>query len=280
MIQCFFPSFHNQRRKDTVAIMPTRCLSKDEMPPADMHAWSVHSPQRKSYTITATQGEHDLKVLIKGKRPSVLTLRLGILSRTRAGLGTLLLVPLCTRHDTRLLVVADALLEEIGLAGEGDALHEVERVRRVVDLVVAEGDEQAVGDELDVLLHEGGVHAEQGARQGVDQELLLDGDGLGDDLLDGGLAGPVAQVREQQAGEVSVQTLVARDELVREGQARHQAPLLEPEDGGEGAAEEDAFDGGKGYESLGEGRVLILDPAYGPVGFLADAGDWGENNQR
>ncbi len=79
---------------------------------------------------------------------------------------------------------------------------------------------------------------------------------------------------EEEAGEVGVEALVARDELVGEGEAGHEAALLEPEDAGEGAGEEDAFDGGEGDEALGEGGGFVLDPFDGPVGFFADAGDY------
>jgi hypothetical protein len=47
----------------------------------------------------------------------------------RAGVGVLLLG---AGHDAGLLVLADALLEEVGLASEGDVLHEVEGVGRLV----------------------------------------------------------------------------------------------------------------------------------------------------
>lgn len=197
----------------------------------------------------------NLEVIIEGEVAAVLVLRLG----RRGGVaGDVLLGAV---HDTGLLVLADALLEEVGLAAERDVLHEVEGVGGAVVLVIAEGEQQAVGDELDVLLHQVGVHAEQAAGEGLRQELLLDLYRVDDDVLDQLLAGAVLQVREQQAREVRVQALVARDELVGEGQARHQAALLEPEDGGEGSAEEDTLDGGEGNQTLGEGRLLVVDPA-------------------
>lgn len=80
-------------------------------------------------------------------------------------------------------------------------------------------------------------------------------------------------MREKKASKVCVETLVARDELVGEGQAGHETAFFEPEDRGKGAAEEDAFDCCKGHEAAGEGGVLILDPFDGPVGFLTDAGN-------
>ena len=79
---------------------------------------------------------------------------------------------------------------------------------------------------------------------------------------------------EEQAGEIGVHAFVAGDELVGEGETGHETAFFEPEDGGEGAAEEDSFDGGEGDEALGEGGVFVGDPFEGPVGFFADAGDW------
>ena len=70
----------------------------------------------------------------------------------------------------------------------------------------------------------------------------------------------VDQLAVEQAGKVAVQALVAADELVGEAEARHEAALLEPEDGAEGAREEDALDGGEGHAPLGEARRSALAP--------------------
>lgn len=206
------------------------------------------------------------EVLVKAEVAAILTLLLG-----RA--GRLILVLLSTVHDTGLLVVGDTLLKEVGLATKRDVLHEVEGVGRFVDLVVAESDQQTISDELDVLLHQVGVHAQEGARQSLGQELLLDLDSIDDNILNHLLAGAVLQVRVQKAGKVGVETLITGDELVGEGQTGHETTLLEPEDGGESTAEEDALDGGKGNEALGEGGLCVRDPAQGPVSLLTDAGD-------
>jgi hypothetical protein len=208
------------------------------------------------------QATMSLEVIVKGEVAAVLVL-------------DFLLLLVGAVHDAGLLVLADALLEEVGLAAEGDVLHEVEGVGGLVDLFVAEGDEESVSDELDVLLHQGGVHAEQGAGESLGQELLLDGDGIGDDGGDDLLAGTVVQVRVEEAGKVGVKTLVSGDELVGEGQAGHETTLLEPEDGSKGTAEEDALDGSKGNKSLSKGGVLVLDPFESPVGLLSDARDYG-----
>jgi hypothetical protein len=200
-----------------------------------------------------------LEVIIEGEVTTVLAL------------GLIVLGLLSAEHDTGLLVVTDTLLEEVGLATKGDILHEVEGVGRLVHLLVAKGDKKTVGDELNVLLHEVGVHAEEGARQGLSKELLLNGDGIGDDVLNDLLVGTTLEVGVEKAGEVGVKTLVTRDKLVGEGQARHETTLLQPENGGKGAAEEDALDGGKSNETLGKRRLLVRDPLKGPLSLSSNA---------
>ena len=78
---------------------------------------------------------------------------------------------------------------------------------------------------------------------------------------------------EEQAGEVGVHAFIAGDELVGEGESGHEAAFLEPEDGGERAAEEDAFDRGEGDEALRKGGILIGYPFESPVGLFPDARD-------
>ena len=83
----------------------------------------------------------------------------------------------------------------------------------------------------------------------------------------------LAKVGEQKASKVGVHTLITRDELVGEGETRHQATLLQPEDGGERPAEEDTLDSSEGNETLSEGRTLFRDPSKGPVSLFLDAWD-------
>jgi hypothetical protein len=70
-------------------------------------------------------------------------------------------------RDVGLSVGRHPLLEEVGLLLEGAHVHEVEGVGRVVDLVVAESNEKAVSDKLDVLVMSFGVHANETDWQGV-----------------------------------------------------------------------------------------------------------------
>ena len=141
------------------------------------------------------------------------------------GTGVLVLL-LCASHDTSFLVIADTLLEEVGLSSKGDVLHEVEGVGNLVNLLVAESQKETVSNELNVLLHEGRVHAEKGARKSFSQELLLDLHGLSNDILDSLLAWAVLQVGEEKASKVGVETLVTGDELVGEGKTSHETTLL------------------------------------------------------
>ena len=70
----------------------------------------------------------------------------------------------------------------------------------------------------------------------------------------------VLQQAEQQASEIRVHALIARDQLIREGQARHEASLLQPENGAKGAREENALQAQpqrreEGGESRGKRKV-------------------------
>lgn len=58
-----------------------------------------------------------------------------------------------------------------------------------------------------------------------------------------------------------MQPLVPADQLIAEGQARHKAPLLQPKDGTEAAAEVDAFHTGKGQQPLRKALAAADPPA-------------------
>ncbi len=73
-----------------------------------------------------------------------------------------------------------------------------------------------------VVAHQLGVHAEKGDRQSISEEFLLDGDSLSDNLFDECGRRLVLEMLHEQASKVCVHTLVTGDELIGEGQARHQ----------------------------------------------------------
>lgn len=208
-----------------------------------------------------TRRENRLELLVESKSTAILVLLLR------------LFVLLCASHDTSLLVVTDALLEEVCLSSKGDVVHEVEGVGGVVELLVPKSNKQSVGDEFNVLAHELRVHSQESTRKGVSEELLLDTDRFSDDAFHNLRAWSVAKVGEKETGEISVETLITGDELVGEGETGHETTLLQPEDRREGSTEEDTLDSSKGDETLGEARLVVLDPADSPLSLLADTGN-------
>mmetsp|Transcript_125581 Transcript_125581/g.340970 ORF Transcript_125581/g.340970 Transcript_125581/m.340970 type:complete len:245 (+) Transcript_125581:738-1472(+) len=80
----------------------------------------------------------------------------------------------------------------------------------------------------------------------------------------------VLQLAVDEARELGVQALVARDQLVGEGEARHQAALLEPVDGAERATEQNSLHGRKRDDALGEASLLWAHPLHCPLGLLPD----------
>jgi hypothetical protein len=75
----------------------------------------------------------------------------------------------------------------------------------------------------------------------------------------------VIQFGVKKAGGIGVEAFIAANEFVRYAEARHKAALLKPEDGAEGAREEDALHGGEGKEAGRETSLAIVNPLKGPV---------------
>jgi len=65
---------------------------------------------------------------------------------------------LLLRHNSRLLVFTNPLLEEIGLSLQGNLFHEIEGILRVPQFFAIQLDKEPIGHKLDVLLHEVAVH--------------------------------------------------------------------------------------------------------------------------
>lgn len=104
----------------------------------------------------------------------------------------------------RLRIGRHALLKEVVLALQGNALHEGERIGRRIRLGVAQLEEQTIRHEFNVLAHELRIHANELARQGLGDELLLNLHGLADNLVSLLLAQLVRQLGVQEAGKVRV----------------------------------------------------------------------------
>lgn len=79
------------------------------------------------------------------------------------------------------------------------------------------------------------------------------------DLFQGSL-----QEAVEEAGEIGVQPLVARDELITKSEAGHEEALLQPEDGAEASAEVDTLHAGKADKPLGE-AAAAANPSLRPL---------------
>lgn len=92
-----------------------------------------------------------------------------------------------------------------------------------------------------------------------------------------------------QTGKVRMCPFIPADQFIRECQSGHETPLLQPEDGGEGAREEDAFDTCERDQADSEGLSQSAWIAHNlprqahqfwryvlqcPVCLLPHAGDW------
>ncbi len=64
-----------------------------------------------------------------------------------------------------------------------------------------------------------------------------------------------------------MEAFVATDQFVSKAKARHESTFLEPEDGAEGAREENIFDCGKGNDPFGKAGVGGGTPFESPTCF-------------
>merc|ERR1712072_1568077 len=86
-------------------------------------------------------------------------------------------------HDTRLLVFANALLEEIGLSLKRNEFHPIKGILDFIELWMTKCYKQPVCHKLDVRRHQLAVHANEIAREGFTDECLLCIHGPTDDVM-------------------------------------------------------------------------------------------------
>lgn len=77
-------------------------------------------------------------------------------------------------NNTNLLIIADFLLEEVGLSVSRDFVHEVERIGCIVDFVASQFKKEPIRHVLNVLAHHITVHSDQADRDRRHKKLLLD----------------------------------------------------------------------------------------------------------
>ncbi len=137
----------------------------------------------------------------------------------------------------------------------------------------SQGDQQSVGTEFNVLLHQVGVHANELDRKGVADKFLFDFDGVGDNLDNAFGRKLVDELVVEHAGKVAVESLVSADEFVGEGKTGHQTALLEPENGAERSGKEDSLHDAKGDASFGKAGLFGVAPLKSPLGLLLNTWD-------
>mmetsp|Transcript_35383 Transcript_35383/g.88767 ORF Transcript_35383/g.88767 Transcript_35383/m.88767 type:complete len:281 (-) Transcript_35383:694-1536(-) len=173
-------------------------------------------------------------------------------------------------HDTRALVLTHAALKEIGLPLEGDELHPIKGIGGMVQLLAAKGQQQTVGNKLDVARHHVCIHPHQRARQRIAHKLALQVHCLAHDLPHDLLVQLVVQQGVQVARKVGVETLISADELVGERQPRHQPAFLQPEYRAETARKVDPLDACKCHHTVSKAARRV-DPTDGPLRLFCNA---------
>lgn len=184
------------------------------------------------------------------------------------------LKPVFAKNECRLVhalicqrVFAHPFLEKVGLPLDAYHLHKIKRVCRPVYFIVAELNHEPVGDKLDVLVHERGVHPDEPARQRLANKLLLDGYDLFYNFTHFGPRQPLRlwSLFIHQHREFGVQCLIPRNELVAECEPGQQAALLHPVNRAERARKEDAFDARESKQARLKRAALVVNPPNSPI---------------
>ena len=172
---------------------------------------------------------------------------------------------LCSELYASFLIVTYTLLEEVGLALERDHVHPFEGILDVVVLGNAKLEQKAIGYELDVLVHQSGIHTDKLYGKRLGHKVLLNADSFSDYLKDSLVSQFVVQMLVKETGKVSVHAFITRDQFVGESESGHETSLFHPKDSTEGAREEDAFDSSESDKALCK-AIRRFDPLEGPVG--------------
>jgi len=181
------------------------------------------------------------------------------------------------QRPTSLILDHSGLEEVLLLLQVHDLAHPREGVGGAwVLFLQADLGQAAVGDELEVVLHHRGVHAQYAARHGVTRVFDLQLGTLQDHLGRFVLHLGVPQVRvfdldlvDHVDAEVQVHGLVTQDVLELLGGAGHLVAATHGEDLGEAAVEEDAFQ----YAVVGDQVAQELAVGFRGAGFELGIGD-------
>ena len=111
------------------------------------------------------------------------------------------------------------------------------------------------------------------ARECFRNELLLNLHGFTNDFMHLGSWYFLLNFFIESTGKVGMKTLITCNEFIRGGQTRHDAALLQPINGTEGSAEEDAFHHRKGDQTSGKVLCSGFNPLLSPLCLQSDTGN-------
>jgi hypothetical protein len=155
---------------------------------------------------------------------------------------------------------------------EADHFHPFKQIADIVVSLVAKGNQESVGAELDVVTHHGRVHPNEFDGESINNKFHFDVDRAADDSGVACCRKVVDQFGVEEACKiaVAVESFVTADQFVAEAEARHESALFEPEYGAERAREENAFDSGKCNHTFSKTGIGGVAPFESPVGFALD----------
>jgi hypothetical protein len=130
------------------------------------------------------------------------------------------------------------VLKKIVFPRVADHVHPFEQVANFVVSLVAKGNQESVGAELDVVTHHGQVHSNEFDGEGINNEFHFDVDCAADDVGDACCRKAVDQFGVEEACKVAVESFVTADQFIAEAEARNESVLFEPEYGAERVREE------------------------------------------
>merc|ERR1712048_587508 len=115
----------------------------------------------------------------------------------------------CARHNSCLLVFADALLKKVGFALQRDQFHPIEWVGHVEQFGMPESCQKAVGHKLDVFCHQVAVHTDEVARKCLADEFTFHFHSTANDVVNYILWELMLQHAIEHASKLGVQAFIS-----------------------------------------------------------------------
>jgi hypothetical protein len=122
-----------------------------------------------------------------------------------------------------------SLMHFLNFSLKADCFHPLKQVANFVVSTAAEGNQELVAAELDVVAHHAQIHPNEFNREGINNKFHLNVNCTADNIDDGFFGKTVSQFGVEEACKVTVEPFVAADKFVAEAKARHESMLFYPE---------------------------------------------------